>query len=325
MRTALKKIWRFLQPVIIVAAFYLILKNVSVSVLLEAFTKVKWQFVALFLAISLILIAFQGIRWWILIRSFTKSLSFLSAISIHFSSVFYSIILPNSAAQEIVRTVNASKITGNSIGWSSAWISKIIGICVSFLFSISGLILIPDINLPPSTFYIVFAFFSIIILSFLLSFNKKITGKFRLFLCRRFPDLPLKRLDTVREAIYQFREKKKGLILSFAATIVSQVLSLGSVSILLFSITGNFFIVQVIAFIPLIEMVSMAQPFTPGGVGVREALIAVMFKQLHLSDEHLATYIILSNSIVFLKLLGVFPVLLSNIKKKKKGHSGVKS
>lgn len=321
MKTAFKRTWRILQPIIIIAAFYLILKNVSLSVLVETFTKVQWQFVTLFLLASLVIIALQGIRWWILIRSFTTDLPFLSAISIHFSSAFYSIILPNSAAQDVVRTIDASKITGHSIGWSSAWITKIIGVCVSLLFSIVGLMLIHDIQLPPSTFYIIFGFFSIIILSFLLSFSKEITGRFRLFLCKHFPRLPLKQLDNIREGIYRFREKKKGLLLSSTVTVIAQMLSLGSVSILLFSITGKFFLLEVIAFIPLIEMISMAQPFTPGGIGVREALIALMFKQLQLSDENLATYIILSNLVIFLKLLGVIPVLFRTFKKNAPRHS----
>ncbi|MBN1602592.1 MAG: flippase-like domain-containing protein [Chitinispirillaceae bacterium] len=321
MKATVKKTWRILQPVIIIAAFYLILKNVSLSVLLETFVNVKWQFVTLFLLVSLVIIALQGVRWWILIRSFTKELSVLSALSIHFSSVFYSIILPNSTAQDVVRTIDVSKITGHSIGWSSAWITKIIGVCVSLFFSIVGLMLIHDIELPPATFYIIFGFFSIIIFSFLLSFSKEITGRFRLFLRTHFPKLPLKQIDNIREGIYRFREKKKGLLLSSAVTVIAQMLSLSSVSILLFSITGKFFLLEVIAFIPLIEMISMAQPFTPGGIGVREALMALMFRQLQLSDENLATYIILSNLIIFLKILGVIPVLFRTFKKNTHSHS----
>jgi uncharacterized membrane protein YbhN (UPF0104 family) len=126
----------------------------------------------------------------------------------------------------------------------------------------------------------------------------------------------MKYFHTIREGIYQFRNKKAWLLLSCSATVIAQMLLLGAVSILLFSITGNFFLFEVIAFIPIIEMVSMAQPFTPGGIGVREALIAIMFKQLHLSDENLATFIILSNLTIFLKLLGVIPVLMHSLKKK---------
>lgn len=156
------------------------------------------------------------------------------------------------------------------------------------------------------------------VLSVLLSFSKKITKQFRLILSKYFPHLTLKWLYTIREGIYQFRGKKTGLMLSFSATVITQMLLLGAVSILLFSITGNFFFLEVIAFIPLIEMISMAQPFTPGGIGVREALIAVMFKQLHLSDENLATYIILSNLTIFLKLLGAIPVLMNSLRKSKR-------
>jgi uncharacterized membrane protein YbhN (UPF0104 family) len=63
---------------------------------------------------------------------------------------------------------------------------------------------------------------------------------------------------------------------------------------------------------PIIEMISMAQPFTPNGMGVREALTTLMFQHLGLSKEQLGIYIILTLSSTLLRLIGAGPDILWN-------------
>lgn len=74
-------------------------------------------------------------------------------------------------------------------------------------------------------------------------------------------------------------------------------------------ITGSFFPKECFAYIPLIEIISMAQPLTPNGMGVREALSAMMFKHLELSSEQLGVYILICNLIILMKLVGAIPIL----------------
>lgn len=60
---------------------------------------------------------------------------------------------------------------------------------------------------------------------------------------------------------------------------------------------------------PLIEIISMVQPFTPNGVGGggRRALCRSCSPQLDLSSDRLGIYIVISNLTILLKLLGAIP------------------
>jgi uncharacterized membrane protein YbhN (UPF0104 family) len=153
-------------------------------------------------------------------------------------------------------------------------------------------------------------------IAIILSFTKKVSRPVRNLLLKYVPQLSFAWFENLREGIYRFRNKKKALVLSLFVTILTQLLMLAGVAILLKGITGQAFFVQVVAFIPLIEMISMAQPFTPGGIGVREALVAVMFKHLNLTTEQLAVYVVISNASILLKLTGVVPVIYKSIKAK---------
>jgi uncharacterized protein (TIRG00374 family) len=311
----LKAVWNIIRFPAIIFILYMIFRKVSIETLIKNFSLIQWFPISLFLLCAVLGLLFQGIRWWLLIYAFTKELRFVRSMSIHLSSVFYSLVLPNSTVQEIVRTVYASKTTGYVVGWSSAWICKIMGLIVSFSLSAIGLLLLPKIKLPLNAIHIVLALYLLICIALVLSFTKKLTRPIRKFIATRFPSFSLTWFENLREGIYCYRNKKKYLVFSLFVTILAQIALLSSVSILLFAITGQPYIIEVLAFIPLIEMISMAQPFTPGGIGVREALVAIMFKQLHLSTEQLATYVIVSNLSIFVKFLGAIPILWGMIKK----------
>jgi uncharacterized protein (TIRG00374 family) len=303
------------QPLLIVSVLVILFRNLNIAALVNGFSIIQWWTVVLSLACSLVGLFFQGVRWWVLIRAFSKSLSFLRSISVHLSSVFYSLVLPNSTIQEVIRTVSITKETGNVIGWSAAWVNKIIGVVVAFGISGTGLLISPAIKIPAIVNQIVFFLFFFMSIALVLSFSKKISRPIRKILSKFFPSLSW--FEKFREGIYQFRNRKKMLLLSLLVTMATQLFMLGGVSFLLFGITGKAYFAEVMAFIPLIEMVSMAQPFTPGGIGIREALVAVMFQHLGLSNEQLAIYVITSNIQILLKLVGILPILHGTIKKKR--------
>ncbi|HEX2959324.1 MAG TPA: lysylphosphatidylglycerol synthase transmembrane domain-containing protein [Chitinispirillaceae bacterium] len=306
-----------MRPLIIVTVLVILFRNLNITVLVNGFSVIQWWTVVLSLTCSLIGLFFQGVRWWVLIRAFTIKLPFLRSMSVHLSSVFYSLVLPNSTVQEVIRTVSITKETGYVIGWSAAWVNKIIGVVVAFGISGIGLLISPAIKIPAIVNQIVFFLFFFMSVALVLSFSKKISRPIRTIISKFFPSLSLSWFEKFREGIYQFRNRKKMLLLSLLVTIVTQFFMLGGVSFLLFGITGKAYFAEVMAFIPLIEMVSMAQPFTPGGIGIREALVAVMFQHLGLSNEQLAIYVVTSNIQILLKLVGVVPVLYGMIKKKR--------
>jgi hypothetical protein len=72
-----------------------------------------------------------------------------------------------------------------------------------------------------------------------------------------------------------------------------------------------------LAFIPLIEIACVALPITPNGIGIREPLSALMFKQMGLSVEQLGIYIAMYYFAFSLKLVGGLPLLCDLIKRRK--------
>lgn len=297
---------------------FFIFKQIDLIKIGPAIQQVQWWAIPVLLFTGLVMMILQGMRWWILIRAFTNKLSLLRSMAYHFSSAFYSLIIPNSISQEIIRTVFATKQAGSIISWSSSWIAKILGIIVSLGFSICGLILLTGTGIPKNVTVIIGILFGVLLLTIILSFSKNCTRILRTILLPLIPKRFLGWIENLREGIYQYRNKKIALTIVFFCTVLVQLVMVVGIATLLFGITGTFYFTECMAYIPLIEMICMAQPFTPNGIGVREALVAIMFKQLGLTSEQLGIYIIISNMTILLKLLGVIPVLYGfNMKQQK--------
>jgi uncharacterized protein (TIRG00374 family) len=236
---------------------------------------------------------FQGTRWWYLLRAYSPRLPFVKTMAYHFVSVFYSTVLPTSAAQDILRTVFVSRETGYSLGWGVVWLCRILGLLALALLSLYGLLTLHrfpwsfDIRLP------VLISFGVILLLFSLSFSKRSTRPFRKLFIRFLPKKITTILEDVRQVIYNYRDRKRMIAVSFLLTMFNQFCLIFGTSLVLKSVTGSFYFTECLAFIPIIEVVALSFPLTPNGMGVREALTAGMFKYLHLSNEQLGTYVLL--------------------------------
>lgn len=125
------------------------------------------------------------------------------------------------------------------------------------------------------------------------------------------------KLENIREGIYQYRTKKKDLLITIVLTTFIQIVFVFNLALTIKGVSGSFFFWECLAFMPIIEMISMAQPFTPNGMGVREALTTIMFQHLGLSKEQLGIYIILTLSSTLLRLIGAGPIFYGMIKKQK--------
>ena len=77
-----------------------------------------------------------------------------------------------------------------------------------------------------------------------------------------------------------------------AAVAVELALILASAATV-FGVCGAWPLAALLAFIPLIEVVLVVVPLTPGGLGLREALLAVLFAHLGLSEEQTGVYVAL--------------------------------
>ena len=265
---------------LIVLPFVWIFHKIDLQQLSNTLLKIQWWTFPVLIACNLIIMSLQGVRWWLLIKAFSKDLPFSQAMSFHFSSIFYSIVLPNSTAQEILRTLFVQKKVGSIVSWSSAWICKITGLITSVFFSLTGLLLLKNGNLPGYVFLSMGILVAFILIATLFSMSKKFSRPLRKVVMKFTPVKFFKWIENLREGIYQYRNKKESVGLAVGITVLIQIIFVVSVFFIIKGITGSNFFIECLAFIPLIEIISMAQPFTPNGIGIRDALIVLMFNHL---------------------------------------------
>ncbi|MBN1577701.1 MAG: flippase-like domain-containing protein [Chitinispirillaceae bacterium] len=298
--------------------FIWIFSRVEIDRFIPTIVDVKWWTIPILFMSVIVAMLLQGTRWWLLLRAFSPGLTLRSAMGCHFRSLYYSLLLPNTTAQEIVRTVFMAKRIGKVTSWSAAWICKITGLMVSVGLSIYGLTVLSKVADSAYFMRIILISAMAMVLLIVFSFSKKVTRPLRHILLRLIPESIVGKVEKMREGIYQYRYKKRYVFWAGLITLFAQLSIFGGASMTIKGITGSSYFLECIAFIPLIEMISMAQPFTPNGIGVRDALFALMFARLHLSKEQLCIYIVISNLSIFLKLLGALPIIHDFMRKKKR-------
>jgi hypothetical protein len=84
-------------------------------------------------------------------------------------------------------------------------------------------------------------------------------------------------------------------------------------SLVVYAINGNFMFWSLAALLALIEVIVVILPLTPGGVGIREGLITLLFNQAGLGIEEIGIYIFLNTLGILVRLLGAIPVFLGRV------------
>jgi len=282
------------------------------------FKQIGWWTILVLSFATITSFLLQGLRWWILLRAFSPGLPFLRTMATHFTGIFYSLALPTSAGQDVVRTILISNKMHYSGAWGATWLCRLLGLLVFAVYSLYGLFTIDKATIPnglPQTVAFVFlglAFF------FVLSFSKKTTRPFRSILNKYLPKRLMTKLENVRDGVYYFKEKRKEVILAGLITGFSHGVMILTGCFVIKGITGTYFFAAFFAFLPLIEIVSLSVALTPNGIGIREVFTAAMFTHLNLSEEQLGVYVILGFYPVLLKLVGGIPVFYGLLKRSRK-------
>jgi uncharacterized protein (TIRG00374 family) len=277
---------------------------------------VAWWTIPVLMIIVVTCMTLQGIRWWILLRSQISGFPLGRALSYHFIGAFYGVAVPSGIAQDVIKTVLVANKKGVSVSWAALWVTRILGLPALGILSIYGFIAMDRTSLPKGIEYALATLYGAALLLFCISFSKRITSPVRRATEKIIPRRIAKLIGDIREGIYQYRNRKREVLLSFLVTFVAQVLLVISSCVTLKGITGNFFWWQCFAFIPLIELISVSFPFTPNGMGVREMLSAGLFAFLQLSHEQLGIYVLFLLFFGFaVRLIGIIPLVHGYFKK----------
>jgi uncharacterized protein (TIRG00374 family) len=283
--------------------------HINVNELVSSAKKVAPWSIPVYTAIVLFSMALQGVRWWMLARVFIPALSFSRVMSCHFAGLFYSIILPGSAAQDVVRALLMSKGNDYAVVWGSTWVARILGLFALAMLSLYGLFTLGGNTLPHGFFVSVLSAFAVLLLLFLASFSKRLTSPGRPALRKIIPARFLAILENIREAVYKYRQNKRAIVYTAAVSLIMQFALAMATCLAIKGITGKLLFAECLAYIPLIELLCIALPFTPNGLGIREALLGVMFIHIGLTPEQLGVYILFGFYSISLKITGAIPVI----------------
>lgn len=283
--------------------FFYILKNTA-----------YWT-IPLYLIANLISFILQGTRWWMLIHAFIPSVSYLRAMRYHFTGIFYSIILPSSAAQDVVRSVLISREEDYGTIWASSWIARLFGMLSLFIMSLYGFLMYSEIRqieyVPLYGALLLLLILSLIALSFSKRTMRPIAHFIKIFLPKKIFSI----LKKIYNGIYIFKHRKKRLLAVFAVTMLFHITLFTAISFMIMGITGELKIAEVFAFAPIIEFICMTVPITPNGMGVREILSKQMFDYMGFNDDQLAVYVLVVLISIVFRLIGGIPILFDLPKK----------
>lgn len=280
---------------------------------------IAWWTLPVMMSCILSLMFLQGMKWWMLLHAFLPDLRITEVISCHFKGIYYSIFLPTSAAQDVVRTVLLARKSDYGIVWGATWLARISGLVVLLGLSMYGLLTIHPAGRPQGMAILFVISGGIILLLCTVTFSKKLTRRIRGVVTNLLPRKVVDVVEHIRDGVYHYRDKRRCLVEVLLVTIVAQVIVVMNAVFLIRGITGNWYIAECFTYIPLIEIICLSVPLTPNGIGVRDALSALMFHTIGLPAEQLGTYILLSFASILLKVVGGIPVFFDLIRKS--GHS----
>jgi len=307
--------------IIIIVPFLWIFSRIDYSQLGDAVQDTSWWTMPVLLSLGLTGIILQGIRWWIALQPFVKDIPLKKVLSIHLKANFYSVVLPSSAAQDVVRSVLLARDEDYRFAFGASWICRLLGLLVLVSFSCIGFFLIGPETFPPWTLPSIAGTVLVLIGLITFSFSKKVTRPLRKTFSKILPKKISEGLEGIREGIYLFRNHKRVLFQLLIITIITQSVLIGASIMLIGGIANIYPVFECLAFVSIIEIVCISIPLTPNGMGVREFFMTLFFDYLLLSSEQLGIYVAVGISLVLLKLVGGVPILYELLRSNKKSDA----
>lgn len=324
MNSTLKKAFSVLKVLLAIIPFIYIIAKMRWQPLVHAMHLVAWWTIPMsFIGIILVMLL-QGIRFWILLRGFNPTISFQKTIKITMIGSYYSMILP-SAASDFARASLMSQHTSYSISWGATWIARILGLLAMAFYSIYGLISLKREILPLNINLWVGIGISILIILFIASFTKKFTSPVRYLTEKVLPKQISEVISNIRQTIFLFREKPKTLLTAFGVTIIMQFIIIFGPIITMRGINGCWYFSEFFAFLPVIDFIVMVTPITPNGIGIQQALTAVLFSNVGIATEQIGIFFAIGLIVYIPKLLSGLFMFSDATKKKRSEVDTVKS
>lgn len=272
--------------------------------------------IAAAVALLIVSMVLQGVKWWVLIHRFVPDLRVGRAVAVHIESSFYSLVLPTALAQDVVKSVMLSKSHDPAVVWAASWLGRLIGFFVLLSYSVIGIAYLGNEALPPGFRMSLFTAAGVVVLLGALSFSKRFTRPMGAVAARVIGPKIIAFAKKLRDGIYAFKRERATLAAAFSVSAVIQFVLVACTSVIVYAVSGRSFFMECLAFVPLVEIMAISLPLTPGGLGIREALMALLFTRFGFSESQIASYVTVSLLLTAVRLIGGVPALFGFFMKK---------
>ncbi len=314
-----KYIWNALRILFAAGALYLafnkvdwpelgkIVSQVPICVLLCA--------VASYAASQLLFVA----RWFVLLKVQSIHIGYWSAVRLHFLGLFYSNVLPSSVGGDVLRAWYVTKHTEHKLQAAmSVVVDRIVGLLGLLLMSIGGIFFVPPAarnelfrhyaQTPPVHFMLThkwpvlgfFVFFAAI--GLLLILTSKGRGIIKV-LVSKVSKQASSALSKLRQAVKIYYKKKAAILVCLLMTFLLQGVFIVGLCLIGDAIGANADWKYYFVFFPISWLLGTV-PITPGGVGVVEWSVRVMFEGAQVSTNQ-ASALALAQRVLW--ILGSLP------------------
>jgi uncharacterized membrane protein YbhN (UPF0104 family) len=248
---------------------------------------------------------------------FSKNIKIGEFIALDWKARYYALIMPSSAGQDIARAVLLRNYLSTGEIAAISVFFRITGMITFILLSCFGFF---NLYSEQNAVVILFSIFVLLFMVFVVSavsFSEKLTKKILSILPEKTPKNFLDFLKKSSQAILFYKKFPKLVIFNLFFSFFLNVLYILFPIISIYAISGKFMVTECLKFIPPIEIVASAFPFSPSGVGIREGLLILFFDLTKQTKEQAFSYITLNTLIYLIPFAGFFIIIREKIIRKK--------
>ncbi|NIA22838.1 MAG: flippase-like domain-containing protein [Proteobacteria bacterium] len=262
---------------------YIILRRINFAPIIRHIRTINYFWLAVSFLLTLLLIYFNALRWKILLKTHSVNAGIWKLYRVYLIGFFFNNFLPSSIGLDTVRTVYMKEHGIKEVA-SSVLVERFIGVTALFLYSFIGAVIIGYMKMGMKLVLYASVLLVIMIIVFLMSFNKKFLMKFKpLVLKIKYKNIG-KELISFYNLFFEFANNKKKMFWAFLISLLMQttIITINIVIAKMYAIQMNYIFFFV--YIPIISVLSMI-PISINALGVREGAYVYFFGRIGISKE----------------------------------------
>ena len=315
---------RIIKTAFIVTPLLWVVLHISLQDL-QNLLQQEWWIIPTSLVLLFVRAFFQAYRFRILITPFTQSLSALKMFFVDLKARYFSIVIPFSMGQDVVRgtMLHSHGMKSDEIVAVSLFF-RVTGIIPLMIMAlIGGFLLSSQQELQQLLTPLVLALV-VFVVGLVVLFSEKVSLWCVGVLPSWISPKVIRFLEKTREALHLYKTRLSLFIANMAVSTLNQIMIVVNSLLILRALTGEWYLLESFAFVPIVEIIAILVPFAPNGAGAREGGYYPLFLFLGLQDI-LADFLLINSFIYVVNFSGIFVVFWEKLVGTKKPSQNEKA